>query len=233
MADVSSETVELRKIDSITLTSLCAHRLQDAELWSEFLRRFTPKLKAFIEATLRQSGLMPASSDSSHGSSDLLQNICIRLIQNHGEALKRFSGTRESELLTYLAVIARSVVRDAIRYQSAKRRFRWRNSAFSANNQRGENSDFVFEPVVNDPIDRKVLAGEIEQLSLQAIRDHSNEPARDRLIFQLYFVDGLSTAQIASCEGIALSKTGVEKTLDRLKNKVRNTIGVYTVEARS
>jgi len=165
--------------------------------------------------------------------SDLIQNTILHLIQNQCAALKRFSGTTESELLVYLAVIARSVVRDSIRHQSAKKRFHWFAPNSYTHSQRDESHDFIREPAIEDPIDRKVLAGEVERLSLRAIRDYSGEPDRDELIFQLYFVDGLSTAQIASCKGIGLSKTGVEKMLNRLKDKVRNKAGVYPVEARS
>jgi DNA-directed RNA polymerase specialized sigma subunit len=61
---------------------------------------------------------------------------------------------------------------------------------------------------------------------MEMIDHHSGEYSdRDRLIFQLYFYDGLSIAQIAKCEGIELSKTGIEKALDKLKGRVRRAAG--------
>jgi RNA polymerase sigma factor (sigma-70 family) len=230
------DAMDLEKIDSCTLVYLCAHNLEDAELWSEFLRRFTPKIKRFIQVTLNQyTGSHNSATggiDSTQGSSDLLQNTILRLVQNQCAALRRFSGTTESELSAYLAVIARSVVRDSIRHQSAKRRFHWFAQAIPAQDREKGDPDPAREPGVEDLIDRRVLATEIEQLSLEAIRDNSDEPGRDELIFQLYFIEGLSTAQIASCKGIGLSKTGVEKMLNRLKDRVRNKAGVDAVEAR-
>ena len=237
MMGMSSNTIHLGTMESVSLASMCANKPEDSELWTEFLRRFTPHIKLFIQMTLKQyagsKSSLSASFDLIQGSSDLLQNTVLRLVQNDCAALKRFSGTTESQLLAYLAVIARSAVRDFVRLQSARKRFHWLVPTTPEKNQQSENSDSSREPVVEDPIERKVLAGEVEQLSLQTIRDHSSSPTRDTLIFQLYFGDGLSIAQIAACKGIGLSKTGVEKMLNRLKDTVRTKAGIYPVEARS
>lgn len=230
-------TMDARSIDSITLASLCAHNPQDTELWSEFLRRFSPRIKSFIQAALKQYGgwanNLNDCLDSGQGSSDIFQNTVLRLVQNQCAALKRFSGTTETDLIAYLVVIARSAVRDSIRRKSAKRRFHWFAEFPSARSPRHEKAGFADACVIEDPIDRRVLAAEVEQLSLETIRAESDEPERDALIFQLYFMDGLSIAQIASCKGIGLSKTGVEKMLNRLKEKVRNRADIYAVGARS
>jgi DNA-directed RNA polymerase specialized sigma subunit len=93
-------------------------------------------------------------------------------------------------------------------------------------------SEYVGEATAQDPVEREILAHEVEQLSLQAIQDGSGEPDRDRLIFQLYYFDGLSTGQIAACKGVGLSKTGVEKILNRLKNKVQRAVRTNSIEAR-
>jgi RNA polymerase sigma factor (sigma-70 family) len=231
--------MDLAKIDSVSLAALCADRQEDAGLWIEFLRRFAPKIKSFIRSTLRYSTgaiahfASPAVAlDTSH-EADLLQDTVLRLVQNRCTALKRFSGTTESEFLAYLAVIARSAVRDFNRRRSAKRRFHWLAQASSAYGQDGETPEYAREATAQDPLERKILAHEVERLSLQAIQDDSDEPDRDRLIFQLYYFDGLSTGQIAACRGVGLSKTGVEKTLNRLRIKVRRVVGINSIEARS
>jgi RNA polymerase sigma factor (sigma-70 family) len=231
--------MDLAKIDSVSLAALCADRQEDAGLWIEFLRRFTPKIKSFIRSTLRQSmgaiahfASPAAALDASH-EADLLQDTILRLVQNRCAALKRFSGTTESEFLAYLAVIARSAVRDFNRRRSAKRRFHWLAQAPSAYSQAGEAPEYTREAAAQDPVEREILAHEVEELSLQAIQDDSGEPDRDRLIFQLYYFDGLSTGQISACKGVGLSKTGVEKILNRLRSKVRRVVGINAIEARS
>jgi len=234
-----SDPTDLAKIDSISLAALCADRQEDSELWTKFLRRITPKIKVFIGATLRQSagGSMhfanPAASlDTSH-ESDLLQNTILRLVQNRCAALRRFSGTTEGELLVYLAVIARSAVRDFNRRRSAKKRFHWLAQVPPRYGEAGETPEFAREATIRDPVEREILAHEVEQLSLQTIETNSSEPDRDKLIFQLYYYDGLSTGQIAACKGVGLSRTGVEKILNQLKDSVRSAASVHSIEARS
>jgi RNA polymerase sigma factor (sigma-70 family) len=239
MATLGSEAADLREMNPIRLAHQCADNPQDSELWTEFLRRFTPKIYNFLRSTLRQyKGGKTGSADSisfidSNQESDLFQNVVLRLVQNNCLALKRFSGETESDLLVYLAVITRSTVRDSMRYKSAKRRFYWFSSPTVRYNQSDKDYEYVREPGVEDAVERDILTREIEELSLEAIQSDSGNPDRDKLIFQFYYHDGLSAAQISSCKGIGLSKTGIEKIISRLKEKVRKAAGVHPIEARS
>jgi RNA polymerase sigma factor (sigma-70 family) len=224
-ASIESEA-DLRQLDPVKLLRLCAANLEDQDLWTEFLRRFTGKIKLFIRGTLRRSaGDAGISQDftplSGATENDLFQNVIVRLVDNGCAALKRFSGTTEAELHAYFAVIARSAVRDFFRRQRALKRPRWMDTAPPEERKWAEALNRVGNCWQN-PVEQGILVRELEQLSLQMINNHSGEYSdRDRLIFQLYFYDGLSIAQIAKCEGIELSKTGVEKALDRLKDRVR------------
>jgi hypothetical protein len=75
----------------------------------------------------------------------------------------------------------------------------------------------------NSPVEREVLAREITGLCLRTIKNHSGQDTeRDQMIFLRYFRDGMSTAQIAEEPAIGLSKQGVEKVLNRLKDRVRS-----------
>jgi len=71
-------------------------------------------------------------------------------------------------------------------------------------------------------VDKSLLAKELKELGEKSIRDHSGKvSSRDHLIFQLYFFHDLSLAQIARCKSISLSKTGVEKILNRITDRIR------------
>jgi RNA polymerase sigma factor (sigma-70 family) len=203
-------------MDSIELVALCADDSGNTDLWTEFLRRFGPKIKTFIRGTLRSgvSGGLESSQEA-----DLFQSTILRLVEHHCAALRRFSGTTEEEIFAYFAVIARSVVRDSRRRQATKKRFSWTKPVDIEASEVG-----LLEPKHDtaNSMERSFLARELAQLSLQEIKNHSPEPDRDHLIFQLYFYEGLSTAQISACQGVGLSKTGVEKALSRLKERVRN-----------
>jgi RNA polymerase sigma factor (sigma-70 family) len=207
--------------DSVALFFLCAEDTDSAVLWAEFVRRFASKLKHFIRGTLRQALGCDALQDIQE--SDLFQNCIMRLVENDCAAMKRFSGRTEAELFAYLAVISRSVVRDALRRQRALKRppAESRDVLATSNVAPGK-----YEPGVaaSSAVERHVLGREIAELSKKALRRLSGRAySRDLLIFQLYFYDDLSATQIARCRGVELSKAGVEKVLSRLKERVRAT----------
>ena len=225
------------ELEAVILFRLCAHDKTDFALWTELLRRFTPRIKTFIRGTLRQtakdSATFSRSSLYAAGSheSDLFQNIILRLVENGCAAMKRFTGTTEDQLMAYLAVITRSVVRDSMRRDRALKRPTLVHKS---------SDDSVPSPLQIDPdrgrespaSEREVLFRELKELSKQAIRNKSEEfTARDRLIFELYFYQDLTTSQIACCQGVELSKTGVEKVLNRLKDRVRSAAEIGTHEA--
>jgi len=228
-------TVNPRELDSLSLASLCARDTQATVLWSEFVRRFTPKIRQFIWGTLRQS----LGADVSLGEvtvllggtseNDLLQSTIVRLIEDDCAALRRFSGTSENDLLAYLAVISRSVVRGFLRRQSSLKR------SSKAPVPRMEFMEQSYSPVLREGMpqtEREVLAREVARLSKRAIDSLSGESSRrDWLIFQLYYREDLSSTQIAQCRGIGLSKTGVESVLERYRERVRTIVSVNHSEA--
>ena len=226
-----------RELEAVRLFCLCADDKTDFALWSELLRRFTPRIKSFIRGTLRQAGTdstsLSRSSLYAAGSheSDLFQNTILRLVENGCAAMKRFTGTTEEQLIAYLAVITRSVVRDSLRRDRALKR-----PALVQASPEDSVSYFIQTDAdrgrENGAPEREILVRELKELGIQAIRNRSEEfTARDRLIFELYFEQDLTTSQIACCQGVALSKTGVEKVLNRLKDRVRSAADIGTHEA--
>jgi RNA polymerase sigma factor (sigma-70 family) len=223
----------VRELDSLSLVSLCADDTQNTALWSEFVRRFAPKIKQFISGTLRQSiGSLSEAPFLMGGvqENDLFQNTILRLVENNCAALRRFSGTSENDFHAYLAVISRSAVRDFLRRQRALKR---PLSVVPA-----RQSDTSEEPLLPDPAteishaERNILAREIVQLSEHMIRSLSGETSeRDWLIFQFHYYDDMPASQIAQCKGIDLSKAGVEKVLSQLKERVRAIVAVDRSEA--
>jgi len=220
-------------IETVELVSLCAKDTGNSALWSELLRRITPKIKTFIRGTLRQHAGVSNAPLLSGGfqESDLFQNTIVRLVQNDCAVMRRFSGITAEEFMAYLAVITRSVVSDFLRRQRALKRpiSHAQISLASLSESRTDVSD---SSAKHESMERGLLAREVADLSMRLIRDSSGESsARDQLIFQLYFTYGLSTTQIAQCKGVELSKPGVEKVLNRLKDRLRNVAGTGPSEA--
>jgi DNA-directed RNA polymerase specialized sigma24 family protein len=132
--------------------------------------------------------------------------------------MKRFSGSTESDLLAYLAVITRSVVRDAARWHRAGKRPDHAAHPIGTD-ERGIDLDEVANTRANT--ERDLLVREVTEISHRALSASGQSSARDRLIFELYFVHDLSINQISKCRGVELSKAGVEKVLNRIKDRVR------------
>ena len=219
-------------MSSVVLFFLCARDREDSIIWSELLRRIAPKIKQFIRGTLRQSSRDMASSLSLElQESDLFQSAIVKLVKNDCAAMKRFSGARDEELMAYLAVITRSVVRDCLRRQRARKR---------------PSIQVVIEPRQPggaDPLsadlrtghsgaERGLLAREIRDLSERSLNSLEGRTSdRDRLIFGLYFFHDLSLNQIAQCRGINLSKAGIEKVIGRLTERLRTAASIGISEA--
>jgi len=67
-----------------------------------------------------------------------------------------------------------------------------------------------------------VILGEIDDRLKQVLTGPDRE--RDRMIFWLYFRQGMSTKEIASLPAIALSTKGVGSVIERVKQCIREQI---------
>ena len=217
-------------VDPVELFLCCARDRGDSEHWSEFLQRYGGKIKQFIRGTLRQDF---GSSVDRNGSvlgvheSDLFQNTILRLVDNDCAAMKKFSGATEGELLAYLAVISRCVVRDTMRWHKASKR----QAVLEELDKCDEGTSRPHSLPGKSGFDR-VLVHEVLSLATQAIASSFPETSkRDQLVFDLHFSQGLTSRQIAECKGINLSKGGVEKLLSRVVDRVRAVASAGKPEA--
>lgn len=223
----SPPPADLQGLHTRELLSLCAANTDDTVVWVEFMRRFSAQIRHFIHHTLRQSiGVTDSSNLGFHlggaQEGDLFQATILKLVERDCSVIRRFSGSDEAQFLAYLAVISRSVVRDHLRRQRAFKRPMIEGISATedaASSQRIHGGSFL--SVESDP-DRHILAREVVDLSMRAIRRLSGPHyARNELIFQLYYANNLSAAQIAQCRGVGLSKAGIEKVLSQIREEVR------------
>ncbi len=227
------------KISWADLISACAQDRENTVLWAEFLRRYGCKIRYFVLAACRVStgAAAPIAEIASQlggmQESDLVQSAVVRLVEHDCAAMRSFSGTTEDQWLVYLAVISRSVVREARRRQQALKRPGTADSwtppihapdRIPADRERSEHLS----------VERKLLAREVHSLCERAINGMAGESAgRDMLIFRLYFDHDLSASQIARCQGVNLTKGGVENVINRLKDRIRGVVSAGAPEAVS
>jgi DNA-directed RNA polymerase specialized sigma24 family protein len=210
------------------LISICARDRHNSSVWGEFLRRYGAKIRHFIRGTLQVpiQGLPGGLEES-----DLFQGVILRLVEHECAALLRFSGTTEEEWLAYLAVISRSVVRDALRRDNRQKRGGEKVIRMPRTADR-ETADRHHAGANHPAAEREVLAREIRGLCEREIHSDESAPsARNLLIFRLYFDHDLTLSQIASCRGVNLSKAGVDKVINRLKERVRSVAAAGESEA--
>jgi RNA polymerase sigma factor (sigma-70 family) len=213
--------MDVQQRDTIELFHLCASDRDNSDAWDEFLRRYTAKIKYFIRGAMRQArmGFAHPVDTAAFQECDFFQNTIVRLVENDCAAMRKFSGASENALSAYLAVICRSVVFDTMRYSSASKR---RRPADALNDESIDQSSNSVHLQHDSMFDRPILIQELMSFAFHNAKPHSGEVSqRDQLIFQLHFFDGLSHSQIARCEGINLSKAGVEKALKRLVERVQ------------
>jgi RNA polymerase sigma factor (sigma-70 family) len=212
--------MDLKQLDSIALFHLCAADRDNSDAWTEFLRRYMPRINYFIRGAMRQTrmGFAYSGDTATFQESDFFQTAIVRLVENDCAAMKKFTGASEDALSAYLAVICRSVVLDTMRYSAAIKR---RRPEVMEKDEFIKYGDSV--NLTNDSgFDRPILIQELMSFAFNTAKAHSGEVShRDQLIFQLHFLDGLSHSQIAQCEGVNLTKTGVEKVLKRLVERVQ------------
>jgi RNA polymerase sigma factor (sigma-70 family) len=216
----------LRNLKVPELVFLCARDTGNTQLWGEFLRRFAGPIRLFIRRILRHSGV--SSNPSARGrvmcgvnQDDLFQNTVLRLVDRDCSVLKGFKGTCDEEFLTYLAITTRSVVMDSLRREKAlKRPSSGRRTELDALDFAGRNGPCRREPAV----EREVLGLEVWRITLRTIENLSGPfRIRDRQIFELYFLQGLSVGEIARLKTIRLSKTAIQNFINRLQGRVRAT----------
>jgi RNA polymerase sigma factor (sigma-70 family) len=162
---------------------------------------------------------------------DLFQTVIMRLVEQDCAAMKRFSGNSEDGWLAYLAVISRSVVRDAVKYERRRKRPGW-TDAVAVENLEDHPLSPHQEAMLPAAMERRILARELRAICDSAIPNLEREASdRNMLIFRLYFDHDLSPAQIAGCNGVNLSRAGVEKVLQRLKEHIRGLVSQASAEA--
>jgi len=153
---------------------------------------------------------------------DFVQATIVRLVENDFVLLKRFKGKTENDLLAYLAIISRSVVRDCWRRNHALKRGRLTRSELMKADSASIGTCGVSD---RGAAEFQVLVREVVALARQALNPANGFSARDRLIFKLHFLDGLSAAQIAESSDISLTKPGIEKVIWRVVNWTRKMVG--------
>ncbi len=192
---------------------LCAESGND-EAWEEFVSRVGRPISLTILRTASQWG-----DPSRSLVDDLVQATYLKLWEGGCRLLRDFAIQRPEAILGYLKKTAANTTHDY---------FKHRHSQSSGGDEPHVSTSDV-DPEVGKEADGSqekiafgVFLNEIDEYLKRCLT--GPDPERDRMIFWLYFRQGMSTKEIASLAAIGLSTKGVGSVIERLKHGIREQI---------
>jgi len=195
------------------LIRACAES-NDGPAWEEFVVRFHRSIGLSILRVADQWGSIPQQIVD-----DLVQETYLKLCADKCRSLQDFSVQHPDAVLGYIKTIAVNVARDHFKSLHSQKR----GSGETAQLQ----EDFDPQAQSGDlggqaAMERQVLLKEIDRC-LETCSEGS-DTGRDRLIFWLYYQQGMSAKAIAALPTVGLTAKGVESAIFRLTRLVREQI---------
>jgi len=183
------------------LVCLCAGPLDD-EAWEEFVSRVGRPISLTIMWTASQWGERSRSVVE-----DLVHDTYIKLWKDSCRLLRDFAIQHPDEaILRYIKKTAANTTHDYFRKHGAAR-YRMIDN---------------YDATIDIDLNFTVLLKEINEHLKHCLAEPDRE--RDRMIFWLYFRQGMSCKEIASLRIIGLSAKGVGSVIERLKHCLRERI---------
>ena len=181
------------------LLRVCAD-LRNAAAWDAFIRRFhAPIFTAVLRTGRRYAQFDRDSCD------DLVQETYLRLTAHGAKALHKFVPRHPGSACCYLQVIA---IRVTLDYCKSKN--------FGRTEELPPDQPDKAAPSRTEWLARKAAIDGV-------LRKHAS--GRDRWIFWLHHLQGLTAKEIAAIPETGLSVKGVESVLVRLKRLIQENLG--------
>lgn len=197
-------------MSSEELIRSCAES-NDGAAWEEFVNRFHRPVSLSILRTAYHWGSIPRQLVD-----DLVQETYLKLCAGKCRLLRDFVSSHPEAVTAYIKTIAVNVARDYFKSVHAQKRGAAEIGPMPED----------FEPRAlagslgaQDAIEREILLRQVSG----CLETHLVGPdqERDRLIFRLYYQQGMSAKSIAELPAIGLTAKGVESVISRLTRLVR------------
>lgn len=184
----------------------------DQDAWEEFVARVGKPLSHVIRRTASVWG-----TASPFLIEDLVQVTYLKLWEGGRNLLREFALERPEAILGYLKKTAVNATHDHFKHGHSQ----------SSGGNAPHVSTFDVEPEAaqdaqgsQEKIAFEIFLSEIDQHLRNCLT--GPDQGRDRMIFWLYFRQGMSTKEIASLPAIGLSTKGVGSVIERLKHSIRD-----------
>lgn len=208
-----SNTTRYSSLSLKDVVCLCSGPCND-EAWEEFVSRVGRPISLTI---MRTASLWGEASRSVV--EDLVQVTYLKLWEDGCCLLRDFAIQHPEAILGYLKKTAANATHDYFKHSHSQ--------ASGGDNAHVSTSDV-------DPEAGKEVHGSQEKIAHRVFLDEIDghlkhslagpDRERDRMIFWLYFRQGMSTREIASMPTIGLGAKGVGSVIERLKHGIREQI---------
>lgn len=206
----------MTRYSSLPLTEivcLCADEGGD-EVWQEFVSRVNRPISLTIMRTASRWG-----QPSRALVEDLVQVTYLKLWEGGCRQLRDFAIQHPDAILGYLKKTAANATHDYFKHSHSQ----------SSGGDEPHISTVDVDPQAGDQAhgsEQRIAFGiflnQIDEYLKRGPAAHEQE--RDRMIFWLYFRQGMSTREIASLSTIGLGAKGVGSVIERLKHDIREHI---------
>lgn len=201
-------------------------------LWAEFVARFEGRLRLVVYRSFQTEMKRNPGLDVGaplEAAEDLTQEVFLKLLEGERRALSRFRGRSEHSIYTYLNAIAINVVRDHFKKLRALKTPRAGTSLANLVSQEEVDGPSFEQAIVAEGPgpERFVASAELRERirsTLAEVSSAGGTTERDQLVFQLYFIEGLTVSEIVRDGAIGLSVSGVEKCIRRMRDALRESL---------
>jgi len=195
------------------LVRVCADSEADAA-WEEFVSRFRRPITLSILRICYQWGELATQVVD-----DLVQEVYIKLCTNDCGPLLEFAANHPEAIKAYIKTVAVNVAHDYFKALRSQKR-----GAGEAAKPLDE-----IQPLIPDDrsgaqlaIEKELLLNQIDRCLEECSAGPDQE--RDRMIFWMYYQQGLTAKAIAGLPAIGLTAKGVESAIFRLTRLVRDRV---------
>lgn len=219
----------MRYLSNAALIKKCAESSENQSTWLEFIRRFDRHIKLSV---LRAFRLL--STNLLHRETlkedirDLVQEVYIRLVKNDCRALKTFKPKYDDAFYGYLSLICTSVVKDFFKKFSRLKRKVYIQSIDERPtiSQKNKLITKSLPSFIGPNPEKWVIAKDLLQKAKSYYNsiNSTKEDKRNELIFQLYFIHGLSIKDISRIKGLNISHSNANIIIWRMKRKIRSLV---------
>ncbi len=195
------------------LVAECLKKMS-TEAWEEFVRRYQPLISGVTARVARDFGnVSPGLID------DLTQDVYLKLCADGFRLLRECQMPHENSIFSYLKFVAASVAHDHFKGRHAHKR---RTDLYPEELQEADVQANARSEKWSSPAEERLLLSKIEEVVEEITKGANAE--RDRMVFWLYYRQGLTANAIAAIPALNLTQKGIESLLARVTAALRKQL---------